>query len=116
MAVSLRLTVRGFHHVRRLRLRVIRGVASEDLSSGPESRRLSAMCCGKAASLCALHFSTFGIHERIMNQIRKILVSLLLFSTLVLLLSFSVQAQPRRAMAPADILRIANVSDPQISP
>src|SRR6266849_3632217 len=74
------------------------------------------MCCGKAASLRALHFSTFGIHERIMNQIRKILVSLLVFSTLVLLLSFSVQAQARRAMAPADILRIPNVSDAQISP
>jgi dipeptidyl aminopeptidase/acylaminoacyl peptidase len=52
----------------------------------------------------------------IMNQIRTPLVSVLLFSTLSLSLWPSVGAQSRRPMAPADILRIANVSDAQISP
>ena len=51
-----------------------------------------------------------------MKQIRTALVSVLLFSTLSLSLSPSVGAQSRRPMAPADILRIANVSDAQISP
>ncbi|HMG75595.1 MAG TPA: S9 family peptidase [Pyrinomonadaceae bacterium] len=51
-----------------------------------------------------------------MNRIRKALVSALLFSALSVPLSSSVQAQPRRPMAPADILRIANVGDAQISP
>jgi dipeptidyl aminopeptidase/acylaminoacyl peptidase len=50
-----------------------------------------------------------------MNRIRKALVAALLFSTTVLWLGSSVRAQPRRPMAPADILRIANVSDAQIS-
>ena len=51
-----------------------------------------------------------------MNQIRKAIVSTLLFSTLSITLWPSVHAQPRRPMAPADILRLANVSDAQISP
>src|SRR5882762_7116753 len=51
-----------------------------------------------------------------MNQVRKALVSTLLLSALPVSLSSSVHAQTRRPMAPADILRIANVSDPQISP
>ncbi|HET6668748.1 MAG TPA: S9 family peptidase, partial [Pyrinomonadaceae bacterium] len=40
----------------------------------------------------------------------------LLATAVVCLLSSGSFAQPRRAMAPADILRIANVSDAQISP
>jgi dipeptidyl aminopeptidase/acylaminoacyl peptidase len=51
-----------------------------------------------------------------MNQIRKALVSAVLFTALIVSLFSSVQAQAHRLMAPADILRIANVSDPQISP
>jgi dipeptidyl aminopeptidase/acylaminoacyl peptidase len=51
-----------------------------------------------------------------MNQALKKLVSALLFSTLGVLLCSAVQPQARRPMAPADILRIANVSDAQISP
>jgi dipeptidyl aminopeptidase/acylaminoacyl peptidase len=51
-----------------------------------------------------------------MNQVRKAIVSALLFSTLILLPGLSVQAQARRPMTPADLLRIANVSDAQISP
>ena len=51
-----------------------------------------------------------------MNSIRKLLVSALLFGTLtVSLWPATVRAQ-RRPMAPADILRIANVGDAQISP
>lgn len=54
-----------------------------------------------------------------MSQIRKALVSPLLLSTLIVLLGFSVSAQPRRAtapMTPADILRVATIGDPQVSP
>src|SRR2546421_3205875 len=51
-----------------------------------------------------------------MNQIRKAFVSALMFSTLSVSLWPSVHAQPRRPMAPADILRVANVGDAQISP
>src|SRR5258706_9650499 len=54
--------------------------------------------------------------ERIMNQPRKTAVSSLLFSVILFSLCASVRAQARRPMAPADILRIANVSDAQISP
>jgi dipeptidyl aminopeptidase/acylaminoacyl peptidase len=50
-----------------------------------------------------------------MNQIRKAIVSVLLFSTLSVSHLPSVRAQ-RRPMAPTDILRIANVGDAQISP
>ena len=63
--------------------------------------------------------STYAAAEStntMMNRIPKALVSALLFSALSVPLSSSVQAQPRRPMAPADILRIANVSDAQISP
>jgi len=52
----------------------------------------------------------------IMKQIRIAAVSTLLFSTLSISLSPSVWPQARRPMVPADILRIANVSDAQISP
>src|SRR5258706_166376 len=52
----------------------------------------------------------------IMKQIRMAAVSTLLFSTLSISLSPSVWPQARRPMVPADILRIANVSDAQISP
>src|SRR6267142_5168893 len=51
-----------------------------------------------------------------MNRISKALVGALLFSTLVLLPCSLVRAQSRRPMSPPDILRIANVSDAQISP
>ena len=51
-----------------------------------------------------------------MNQIRRTIASVLLFGTLSVALCSPVNAQPRRPMAPADILRIANVSDAQISP
>src|SRR5258708_7076592 len=51
-----------------------------------------------------------------MNEIRIALVSVLLLSSLSLSLSPSVLAQSRHPMAPPDILRIANVSDAQISP
>jgi dipeptidyl aminopeptidase/acylaminoacyl peptidase len=51
-----------------------------------------------------------------MNQIRKTAVNFLLFSAIVFSLGASVRAQARRPMAPADILRIASVSDAQISP
>ena len=51
-----------------------------------------------------------------MSQLRIALVGALLFSTLSLSPSPSIRAQSRRPMAPADILRIANVSDAQISP
>src|SRR5882762_3411206 len=54
--------------------------------------------------------------ERIMSQLRIALVGVLLFSTLSLSPSPSIRAQARHPMAPADILRIANVSDAQISP
>ena len=50
-----------------------------------------------------------------MNKSRKALVSALLLSVPIVLLA-SVHAQPRRPMTPADILRIATVGDPQISP
>jgi len=52
----------------------------------------------------------------ITTQIRIAAVSALLFCAPGILLSASVRAQARRPMAPADILRIANVSDAQISP
>jgi dipeptidyl aminopeptidase/acylaminoacyl peptidase len=55
-----------------------------------------------------------------MSQIRTVLVSIIVPSALLAsLLPEMVQAQPRRAttsMTPADILRVATVSDPQISP
>jgi dipeptidyl aminopeptidase/acylaminoacyl peptidase len=51
-----------------------------------------------------------------MNQLRKALISALLFSAFSFPFWPSAQAQTRRPMAPADILRIANVSDAQISP
>src|SRR6266850_3192980 len=51
-----------------------------------------------------------------MNRISKALVGALLFSTLVLSPCSLVRAQSRRPMSPPDILRIANVSDAQISP
>ena len=52
-----------------------------------------------------------------MSQIRRVLVSIVVVGAVTAsLLSAVVQAQPRRPMAPADILRIANVSDAQISP
>lgn len=52
-----------------------------------------------------------------MNPIRKVLVSALLFSVLVASIwPAAVRAQPRRLMTPADILRVATISDPQISP
>jgi dipeptidyl aminopeptidase/acylaminoacyl peptidase len=52
-----------------------------------------------------------------MNPIRKVLVSALLLSVLVASIRpAAVRAQPRRPMAPADILRVATVSDAQISP
>ena len=41
---------------------------------------------------------------------------ILVFLTLVLLFSASVRTQPRRAMTPSDLLRVANVGDVQISP
>ena len=47
-----------------------------------------------------------------MNSKRNLLAAVLLIS----LLPFAGWAQPRRPMAPADILRIANVGDAQISP
>jgi dipeptidyl aminopeptidase/acylaminoacyl peptidase len=52
-----------------------------------------------------------------MNVIREVLASVLLI-TLTVSLSFPnlVRAQTRRPMSPADILRVANVSDAQISP
>jgi dipeptidyl aminopeptidase/acylaminoacyl peptidase len=50
------------------------------------------------------------------DMLQKTLVQALLISILAISLSSSVQAQARRPMAPADILRIANVSDAQISP
>jgi dipeptidyl aminopeptidase/acylaminoacyl peptidase len=51
-----------------------------------------------------------------MNHVRITLVSVLLISTIIFARCDSVHAQPRRPMAPPDILRIANVSDAQISP
>src|SRR5258706_5768285 len=50
-----------------------------------------------------------------MTGIRRASVTALLFVAIVSLCA-SVRAQARRLMAPADILRIANVSDAQISP
>jgi len=47
-----------------------------------------------------------------MNSKRNLLAAVLLIS----LLPFACGGQPRRPMAPADILRIANVGDAQISP
>ena len=58
----------------------------------------------------------FGIHESVMNQSRKAVLSALLFGTLSVSLWTSVHAQTRRPMAPADILRVANVGDAQLSP
>jgi dipeptidyl aminopeptidase/acylaminoacyl peptidase len=52
----------------------------------------------------------------VMNPTRKVLVSALLLSVLVASIPAAVPAQPRRPMAPADILRVATVSDAQISP
>jgi dipeptidyl aminopeptidase/acylaminoacyl peptidase len=49
-----------------------------------------------------------------MDQIRKALIRGLLFSALILVPT--VEGQQRRPMTPADILRIATVGDPQISP
>src|SRR5258708_35406784 len=54
--------------------------------------------------------------RRIMNRIRKTAVNFLLFSAIIFSLCVSIQAQARRPMTPADILRIVNVSDAQISP
>ena len=52
-----------------------------------------------------------------MSQIRTVLVSIVVLSAvLASLLPAMVQAQPHRPMSPADILRVATVSDPQISP
>jgi len=52
-----------------------------------------------------------------MNPILRAIAGAFLFSLLsVLSLCASLHAQSRRALAPADILRVANVSDPQISP
>ncbi len=52
-----------------------------------------------------------------MNPIRKAIAGAFLFGLLsALSLDSSNYAQSRRAMAPSDILRIANVSDAQISP
>ena len=62
-------------------------------------------------------FSSLESRETVINSIRKLLVSVLLFGTLTS--SFwpaTVRGQPRRPMTPADILRIANVGDAQISP
>src|SRR5258706_8350872 len=50
-----------------------------------------------------------------MTGIRRASVTALLFVAIVSLCA-SVRPQARRPMAPADILRIANVSDAQISP
>src|SRR4030088_792261 len=63
-----------------------------------------------------LQFSTLESTRTMMNQIGKALVSVLLFGALSVSLFSSVQAQARRPMTPSDILRIANVSDAQISP
>jgi len=54
MAVSLRLTVKPLQKLRRLRLRFStgRGIASgKKEGCWPESRRLSARCCGTGAML-----------------------------------------------------------------
>jgi dipeptidyl aminopeptidase/acylaminoacyl peptidase len=52
-----------------------------------------------------------------MSQIRTVLVSIVVLSALLAsLLLGTVEAQQRRPMAPADILRVATVSDAQISP
>src|ERR1700704_4129272 len=52
-----------------------------------------------------------------MNPILRAIAGAFLFSLLsVLSLCASLRAHPPRARAPADILRIANVSDAQISP
>src|SRR6267154_5533818 len=51
-----------------------------------------------------------------MNPILRAIAGVFLFSLLSVSLCASLHAQSRRAMAPADILRIANVSDAQISP
>ena len=51
-----------------------------------------------------------------MNQSRRTLAGALVFITLSVSFCSSVNAQARRPMTPADILRIANVSDAQISP
>src|SRR5215813_9413558 len=44
------------------------------------------------------------------------MIRLTLLTVLSVFLSVSSVAQPRRAMTPADILRVANVTDAQISP
>ncbi|MDX6557584.1 MAG: hypothetical protein QOF72_633 [Blastocatellia bacterium] len=51
-----------------------------------------------------------------MKQTRTAVVGALLFSTVCISLCSSVRPQTRRPMTPADILRIANVGDAQISP
>ena len=51
-----------------------------------------------------------------MNPILRAIARVFLFSLLGVSLCASLHAQSRRAMAPADILRIATVSDAQISP
>jgi dipeptidyl aminopeptidase/acylaminoacyl peptidase len=52
-----------------------------------------------------------------MNLTRRVLVGALLFSVqLAAICPSPVGAQPRRPMAPADILRVATLSDAQISP
>ena len=51
-----------------------------------------------------------------MKLIRIVTLGALLFSAIISSLCASVPAQSRRPMVPSDILRIANVSDAQISP
>jgi dipeptidyl aminopeptidase/acylaminoacyl peptidase len=56
------------------------------------------------------------ITRTIMNQLRRVALSFFLLSILNISFSSSPRAQSRRPMAPADILRLANVNDAQISP
>ena len=100
-AVSLWLTVENLEVSNRLRLSLKR---SKETRAYRKAIGFPAMCGGKAAFACVLY-------ARAMKSKLHVLIGAIAILSAVL----TVVAQPRR-LTPADILRVATVSDAQISP
>jgi len=97
----------------RIRLRM----QAEECSQYHPRKRMGYTLESRFRGECLIHRTDLITSaEPIMTGIRRASVTALLFVATLFSLCASVRPQARRPMTPADILRIANVSDAQISP